>query len=132
MFSFNRKQLYTNHYHRCESLIVAAAEEQSQRLLVCSLPMAIDPGEVHLLGVGGLAVDLVVPDEVEGGVEPHHARVVHLVPVHPLPGGQVRQHPTLPIEADINSGLLLNVGRQVAETVTQSQTLLRWIRQELS
>ena len=65
-------------------------EEDTQRLELCRLHTAFDPGDGQLVGVGGgRAEDLNVPAEVEGGGGDHHARVVHPLAVFPLPAGQV-------------------------------------------
>ena len=76
-------------------------------------PAAFDPGDRHLLGVGGgLAVDQDVPLEVEDGGKHHHAAVVH-----PLARSDSLR---LLQEEDIN-GSLPHVLWQVAEIVTQPE-----------
>ena len=69
---------------------MVTVEENTQRLEVCRLHTAFDPGDGQLVGVGGgRAEDLNVPAEVESGGEDHHASVVHPLAVFPLSASQV-------------------------------------------
>ena len=97
---------------------MTTVEEHTKRLEICRLHTAFDPGDGQLVGVGGgLAEDVDVPAEVEGGGEDHHASVVHPLAVLSLSAGQVGQAPALAVEDDVD-GCLLDVLRKMAEIVT--------------
>ena len=102
---------------------MAAVEENGQRVQVSRLPSAFNPGGGDLAGGAGgaWAVQVDVPAQVEGGGEHHHARVVHPLPLLPLPAGQVGQPPALALEDDLDGGLL-DVIREVAEKITNLQS----------
>ena len=84
----------------------------------------VNLGERDLVGGGaGVAVEVDVPAEVEGGGEHHHARVVHPLPVLPLPAGQVGQASLLSEKDDIYH-VLLDILGQVAEMIANLNTAL--------
>ena len=92
---------------RSECLIVTIIEKYGDRKWVRGLRSPVYLGEGDLVGGGaGVAVEMDVSAEVEGGGKHHHARVVHPLPVLPLPAGQVRQATFLAEKDDIYHVLL--------------------------
>lgn len=84
-------------------------EKYGDRKRILGLLSPVNLGERNLVGGGaGVAVEMDVPAEVEGGGEHHHARVVHPLPVLPLTAGQVRQ-PSLLSEKDDIYHVLLDI-----------------------
>ena len=83
----------------------------------------VNLGERDLVGGGtGVAVEMDVPAQVEGGSEDHHAGVVHPLPVLPLPAGQVGQASLLSEKDDIYH-VLLDILGEVAEMIANLNTL---------
>ena len=88
---------------------MAIIEKYRDRRSIRGLLSTVNLGERDLVGGGaGVAIEMDVPAEVESGGEHHHARVVHPLPVLPLPAGQVRQATFLAEKDDIYH-VLLNI-----------------------
>ena len=99
-------------------------EKYGDRKRAGGLLSPVNLGERDLVGGGaGVAVEVDVPAEVEGGGEHHHARVVHPLPVLPLPAGQVGQASLLSEKDDIYH-VLLDILGQVAEMIANLNTAL--------
>ena len=99
-------------------------EKYGDRKRARGLLSPVNLGERDLVGGGaGVAVEVDVPAEVEGGGEHHHARVVHPLPVLPLPAGQVGQASLLSEKDDIYH-VLLDILGQVAEMIANLNTTL--------